>query len=63
MAANSRLILSAIFSEIEKLGHTVRETRDEIYFEIGAQRLDYKVSEHYKQVKTQLSDERHPGQW
>jgi len=36
-------ILSAIFSETEKLGHTVKDTRGEVYFEIGGQRLDYKV--------------------
>jgi hypothetical protein len=42
-------ILSAIFSEIEKLGHAVKSTRGEVYFEIGGQKLDYKVSEHYRQ--------------
>jgi hypothetical protein len=36
-------ILSAIFSETEKLGHAVKDTRGEVYFEIGGQRLDYKV--------------------
>jgi hypothetical protein len=56
-------ILSAIFSEIEKLGHAVKETRGEVYFEIGAQRLDYKVSEHYKQVQIQLSDEERRRSW
>ncbi len=56
-------ILSAIFSEIEKLGHAVKETRDEVYFEIGAQRLDYKVSEHFKQVQIQLSDEERRRSW
>ena len=56
-------VLSAIFSEIEKLGHAVKETRDEVYFEIGAQRLDYKVSEHYKQVQIQLSDEEQRRSW
>jgi hypothetical protein len=56
-------ILSAIFSEIEKFGHAVKETSDEVYFEIGAQRLDYKVSEHYKQVKIQLSDEERRRSW
>jgi hypothetical protein len=56
-------IFSAIFSEIEKLGRTVKETRGEVYFEIGAQRLDYKVSEHYKQVQIQLSDEERRRSW
>jgi len=56
-------ILSAIFSEIEKLGHAVKDTRGEVYFEIGAQRLDYKVSEHYKQVQIQLSDEERRHSW
>ena len=56
-------ILSAIFSEIEKLGHAVKETSGEVYFEIGAQRLDYKVSEHYKQVQIQLSDEERRRSW
>jgi len=54
-------ILSAIFTEIEKLDHAVKETSDEVYFEIGAQRLDYKVSEHYTQV--QLSDEERRRSW
>lgn len=56
-------ILSAIFSEIEKLGHAVKDTRGEAYFEIGGQRLDYKVSEHYKQVQIQLSDEERRRSW
>ena len=56
-------ILSAIFSEIEKLGHAVKETRGEIYFEIGGQRLDYKVSEHYRQIHIQLSDEERRRSW
>jgi hypothetical protein len=56
-------ILSAIFTEIEKLDHAVKETSDEVYFEIGAQRLDYKVSEHYKQVQIQLSDEERRRSW
>jgi hypothetical protein len=56
-------ILSAIFTEIEKLDHAVKETSDEVYFEIGAQRLDYKVSEHYKQVEIQLSDEERRRSW
>jgi hypothetical protein len=56
-------ILSAVFSEIEKLGHAVKEARGEVYFEIGAQRLDYKVSEPYKQVQIQLSDEERRRSW
>jgi hypothetical protein len=56
-------ILGAIFSEIERLGHALKETRGEIYFEIGAQRLDYKVSEHYRQVQIELSDEERRCSW
>jgi hypothetical protein len=56
-------ILSAIFSEIEKLGHAVKETGGEVYFEIGGQRLDYKVSEHYRQIQIQLSDEERRRSW
>jgi hypothetical protein len=56
-------ILSAIFSELEKLGHAVKETRGEVYFEIGAPRLEYKVSEHYKQVQIQLTDEERRRSW
>jgi hypothetical protein len=41
-------IFGEIFSETEKLGHEVKETRGEVYFEIGGQRLEYKVSGHYK---------------
>jgi hypothetical protein len=56
-------ILSAIFTETEKLGHAVKETHGETYFEIGGQRLDYKVSEHYKQVQIQLNDEERRRSW
>ena len=56
-------ILSAIFSETEKLGHAVKDTRGDVYFEIGGQRLDYKVSEHYRQVQVQLSDEERRRSW
>jgi hypothetical protein len=56
-------ILSAIFGEIEKLGHAVKDTRGEIYLEIGGQRLDCKVSEHYRQVQIQLSDEERRRSW
>ena len=56
-------ILSAIFSEIEKLGHAVKETGGEVYFDVGGQRLGYKVSEHYKQVQIQLSDEERRRSW
>jgi hypothetical protein len=56
-------LLSAIFSEIEKVGHGVKETGGEVYFEIGGQRLEYKVSEHYKQVQIQLSDEERRPSW
>jgi hypothetical protein len=56
-------ILSAIFSETEKLGHAVKETHGAVYFEIGGQRLDYKVSEHYRQVQIQLSDEERRRSW
>lgn len=35
-------ILSAIFSEIEKVGHSAEETGGDVYFEIVRQRLDYK---------------------
>lgn len=43
-------ILSAIFSEIEKLGHAVKGTGGGVYFEIGAQRLDYRLFEPSEQV-------------
>jgi hypothetical protein len=56
-------ILSAIFSEIEKLGHAVKGTGGEVHFEIGGQRLEYKVSEHYKQVQIQLTDEERRRSW
>jgi hypothetical protein len=56
-------ILSAIFSETEQLGHVVKETRGEVYFEIGGQRLEYKVSEQYMQVQIQLSDEERLRSW
>jgi hypothetical protein len=56
-------ILSAIFNETEKLGHAVKDTRGDVYFEIGGQRLDYKVSEHYRQVQVQLSDEERRRSW
>ena len=46
----------AIFSGIEKVGHAVKETRGEVYFEIGGQRLGYEVSERYRQVQIHLSD-------
>jgi hypothetical protein len=56
-------ILSAIFTETEKLGHTVKETRGGAYFEIGAQRLDYRLFEPSKQVVIQLSDEERRRSW
>ena len=56
-------ILSAIFSETEKLGHAVKGTGGAVYFEIGGQRLEYKVSEHYKQVQIQLTDEERRRSW
>jgi hypothetical protein len=56
-------ILSAIFAETEKLGHAVKETHGEAYFEIGAQRLDYRLFEPSKQVVIQLSDEERRRSW
>jgi hypothetical protein len=56
-------ILSAIFSEIEKLGHAVKENHGEAYFEIGAQRLDYRLFEPSKQVVIQLSGEERRRSW
>jgi hypothetical protein len=56
-------ILSAIFTETEKLGHAVKETHGEAYFEIGAQRLDYRLFEPSKQVVIQLSDEERRRSW
>jgi hypothetical protein len=56
-------ILSAIFTETEKLGHAVKETHGEAYFEIGAQRLDYRLFEPSKQVIIQLSDEERRRSW
>ena len=56
-------ILSAIFTETEKLGHAVKETHGEAYFEIGAQRLDYRLFEPSKQVVIQLNDEERRRSW
>ena len=56
-------ILSAIFTETEKLGHTVKETHGQAYFEIGGQRLDYRLFEPSKQVVIQLSDEERRRSW
>ena len=56
-------ILSAIFTATEKLGHTVKETHGEAYFEIGAQRLDYRLFQPSKQVVIQLSDEERRRSW
>lgn len=56
-------ILSAIFAETEKLGHAVKETHGEAYFEIGAQRLDYRLFEPSKQAVIQLSDEERRRSW
>ena len=56
-------ILSAIFIETEKLGHAVKETHGEAHFEIGAQRLDYRLFEPSKQVVIQLSDEERRRSW
>ena len=47
-------ILSAIFTETEKLGHAIKETHGEAYFEIGAQRLDYRLFEPSRQVVIQV---------
>jgi hypothetical protein len=56
-------ILSAIFTETEKLGHAVKETHGGAHFEIGAQRLDYGLFEPSKQVVIQLSDEERRRSW
>jgi hypothetical protein len=55
-------ILSTLFKEVERLGHFVKMDRDNpykahAYFEIDGQRLDFKMTEHQRQVKIPLTPE------
>jgi hypothetical protein len=55
-------ILSTLFKEVERLGHFVKMDRNNpykahAYFEIDGQRLDFKLTEHHRQVKIPLTPE------
>jgi hypothetical protein len=41
----------------------VKEDGGQSYFAIEAQRIDYKISEHYRQVEVQLSDDERRRSW